>query len=57
MIFRQVIGESLEAGEVLEHVVAFGNALLVTSLYVVLDRLLPSITHAHTHTGITDKQH
>jgi len=57
VIFRQVIGESLEAGEVLEHVVAFGNALLVTSLYVVLDRLLPSITHAHTHTGIKDKQH
>jgi len=49
VIFRQMVGQSLEASEVLQHVVALGNALLVASLYVVLHCLLPIVTHAHMH--------
>ena len=53
MVFRQMIGQSLEAGVVLEHVVARGNALLVASLHVILHRLLPTARtqfNPHLHT-------
>ena len=49
VIFRQMVGQSLESSKVLEHVVALGNALLIASLHIVLHCLLPTITPMQEH--------
>jgi len=49
VVFRQMIGQSLESGVVFKHIVTLGNTLLIASLHIILHRLLPVNTLTHVH--------